>query len=143
MHAATERNLRKAVLAATRREQEFEMGIRKTKIHLSEFAKKYGVNLNTLRAWKRRYQSTGRVDSRKGKTKFLTAPQEQGLAKFLHKLHAAGIHITPQDIRKLVFEFGKRNNLSIPGKNGMVGESWLQLYIKRNADSLGFLFNRK
>lgn len=68
----------------------------------------------------------------------LGAENEQRLKEHLVSTGSRGFGLTRLDVRRLAFQFAKRNNISNQHFNdqesGMAGDEWLNGFLKRNSD---------
>ena len=69
-----------------------------------------------------------------GRPAIFDRAEESGLTARLKRLAKIGYGVTIPEIRKLVFEFCKKNGKTTPFKNGQAGKKWLRGFLKRNPD---------
>lgn len=104
--------------------------------NLRTVAKQYNVPRNTLRRHVCAHSNGQEVVKQIGKRTVLTANQEDELVKVVLSLESHLFGLSLQDLRRLVFQFCERNQITHPFNRDreMAGEDWARQFLKRHSN---------
>ena len=100
-------------------------------------ASQYAVPRQTLRRYLEKVKTgDGGVEKKLGRKTTLTVEQENELSALLQNMESKLYGLTPMDVRRIVFDFCKKNNIAncFNVNKEIAGRKWLKLFMKRHQE---------